>query len=90
MLILIILGIIVAILLFIGTGRILNDTSNNTTVLFMLASGLIILSFCIVGIIDRSYKEGYKQGNIDGYNCIYKYHLETQSDSSIIWVENKK
>lgn len=59
----------------------------------LFGGGLLLLISIFLGskIGETSdYEEGYKQGNIDGYNCIYKYHLETQSDSSIIWVENKK
>ena len=58
----------------------------------LFGGGLLLLISILSSEIGKTsgYKEGYKQGNIDGYNCIYKYHLETQSDSSIIWLENTK
>lgn len=86
--------VIVVSIISIFVGISINGTDYDIQIIFLLSMLLFAIIAISVGMLQTNqktyYKEGYKQGNIDGYNCIYKYHLEIQSDSSIIWVENKK
>lgn len=45
----------------------------------------MILMIAVLVFTDTTYRDGYKQGQIDAYTGNWKYRLAVQPDSTKIW-----
>lgn len=56
-----------------------------------LVALLCVLALASIGYdSERSYEDGYRQGQIDALSGNVKYQLVTRIDSSRVWVEVKE
>lgn len=58
---------------------------------FTFGVGVIftVLMAAVFPEVSISYKNGYKQGQIDAYNSEYKYELKKQKDGTVTWVRKR-
>ena len=53
----------------------------------LLAKAALFLVI-VVALGMCAYKDGYRQGNIDAQNHVYKYSLQEQADGEVRWKRN--
>ena len=85
------LGFVVASLFFAFlTGIFAGEGDTKAIMTAMVTIVLFVFCLCIaIGIDDNYSIRGYKQGQIDALTGNVHYKLETQVDSTKVWVEVK-
>lgn len=81
--------IIVVITLMVGEGSIELDIGLPlTSILIVIFATVLMLMVNLSS--QESYKDGYKEGQIQAIIGNQHFHRETQPDSSVVWVELTK
>lgn len=79
------LGIVV-LLLMVGEGSIELDSGLLLVILLTVIFGTVLM-LMVDSSSQESYKQGYKEGQVQAIIGNHHFHREIQPDSSLIWVE---
>lgn len=82
------LGIVV-LLLMVGEGALESDVGILSTVLLTVIFGTVLM-LMVDSSSQESYKQGYKEGQVQAIIGNHHFHREIQPDSSVVWMELTK